>query len=198
MVMVNRMSPETLTQTQMVDILKTEYEIIFPPKREFVAPTVPNDHLRILVGESGFDSAITYLDAFQDYLGYQAVGDQWGSKHEARRNWRGQMALKYGDIFLDVYYNKNQLRLNNMTFVRLSADGLSRLLRNAGKNALADKIKGVADKIYGKTTGEDRKTKEKVGPSYNELESLDDKLAIVHSYEDGILEILRMFSPQGN
>lgn len=104
------------------------------------------------------------------------------------------MTRKYGEPFLDVCYRNNQFRVNKLGFLRVSVYELTDLVEGSQHGNEARRLREIADALHIKLNGEDPATKEKVGPNYDELESLEDKLEVVYFFEDKILEVLRIFS----
>ncbi len=182
-----------ITTAQMREILESDHGVVFHPKRKLDIPSIPDSRLKDLVGAGKLEAAKLSLDLIKQYAESEAVSDQWGNRHEERRTWRSEMALEYGDPFLDVYYWNNQLRVNLSSLVRLDINDLGEYTRETGNDNVADRLEEIAVEIRKKMTGEDPDTGEKAGRGYHQMD-LDEKLAFVHLLEDRIVEAFNLFS----
>lgn len=168
---------EQLSTDQLRRVLETEHGIVFFPKRPLIVPEVDSDRLAELALPGKIDLALENIDDVQRYLEGEAVGDGWGSNHGARRKWRAQLILRYGEPFLDLYYRNNQFRGNRLGLTRLSIRDLGSCMRD---QQLTEAFGELGNQVSLAIRG------------YNGIEALEDKLVVVHFIEDRSIEALEL------
>ncbi|MBI2010548.1 MAG: hypothetical protein HYS86_05255 [Candidatus Chisholmbacteria bacterium] len=168
---------EQLSLDQLRSVLETEHNVVFFPKRQLIVPEIDESCLAELVQSGKLEVARENVVEIQRYLGGEAVGDNWGSNHDERRKWRGGLATRYGDSFLDLCYWNNQFRLGLIGLTRLSIYGLGWCMRDQG---LVEEFEGIGDTVSDAIKG------------YKRIESLDEELFVVHFVEDRSIEALAL------
>ena len=188
------MNTESISPGNLKNILRTDHHVVFFPKRQFEIPQVKDETVTNSFGEKNLKPVMNIVKRLFKYLDGQPVGDNWGKNHEERRKWRTKMTLEYGSTFLEVYQDRNQFRVNNLSLVRFSIDHLRDLAEMSDNTNLSRLLSKIYTEIDIKLNGEDPETKRKIGQAYSELETLQDKLEVVHFFEDKILEVLEMLT----
>ncbi|MFA6005443.1 MAG: hypothetical protein WC775_03065 [Patescibacteria group bacterium] len=169
-------------ETPLRDILTSEYGVIFFPRRLLVLPQLEAEKYLTRFKPEDADLVLSSVDDLQRFLRAQAVGDNFGKNHSARRVWRAEMYRKFGDAFLDIYYRTNQLRRGRLGLVNAGINDLAGCVR-------ADTYQELANALHQRG----RITKELLtGTRYNDTDSLEEKLEIVHIFEDRALEALQL------
>ena len=179
------MGTESISPEIMKDILKTEHGIIFFPKRPLEIPKLSEEKILSLFGEENREHVAFYIDVLLNFLHGTPIGDEWGKNHDDRRRWCNTMFQKYGSVFTGLYEDGNQFRVNVLSVVSTSRQILSMLAEETGSDDLVKSLAQIA-----KETG----TELKKYPDYRELESHEEKLEIVHLYEDEALKILQLLT----
>ncbi len=176
---------ENIPQYQLREILKEQYGVIFFPKRTLKIPIIDETKLKKLVGEKRLGPTKERLRTLLLFLHSEAVGDSFGSDHKSRVNWVNEMFDIYGEPFLELHQKNNQFRLNILSYPILTIVNLSYLVKNQDiKQMLLDIERELGDAINGSLTGR----------SYNDTDSLEDKLKVVHFFEDKTIEVLGLMN----
>jgi hypothetical protein len=125
------------------------------------------------------------IEYLQEFLEKPAIGDGWGKNQSGRLEWISAMRKRYGNDFSDLYHiQDNQFRGNVLAFARVALDHLLTSIRDNGQTALATNLEQIL-----------REIKESYKNShYNEQESLQEKLKLVHLFEDKIIEALQLLT----
>lgn len=173
------MSKEEISHAQMRDILQAEHGVIFFPKRDLLIPTIDLQRLTQIVAEGKYEKSLYRTNLIYQFLDGEAAGDSWGSDHESRRAWRRKLTEQYGEAFIEVYHAHNQFRVNKISLTRISIDDLGTFVADP---QISQGLGSISEELLISMR------------SYDRIESLDDKLAIVHLHEDKSIEALGMLS----
>lgn len=174
----------------MREILSSQYGVVFFPKRQLQIPALADDKVAQILGKKVGGKLIR----MSGYLKGEAVGDQWGSNHEERRRWRAGLYKQFGQPFLECYYNSNQFRMNKLAVVKIDMGELVRDAEKNGQTEIAVHLKKIHSRLTRMLNGEDPETGKRISRKYNELEDLDDKIKVVHCFEDNIIEAFGLLS----
>lgn len=175
-------------------ILQEKHGVTFFPKRKLDIPIVNPEKVFEIVGAKNKDDAIAFLTDITTYLSCAPIGDKFGTDHRRRREWRGKMRTKFGIAFSLVYEESNQFRANIMVPGLTAIHALVLDATENKKTTLVDNLMTIDDELSFKLTGEDPKTGEKMHKRYDEMESYDEKLDVVHFIEDKFLEVVKLFA----
>ncbi len=97
----------------------------------------------------------------RSYLAGTVMLDEFGSNHNARRQWRAVMAKAHGSAFRERY-DRNKLRLNNIGAVCSNLQGIVHILDEFdAHNAPADELRKIAEGLpdlsdYNEKTNSDK------------------------------------------
>lgn len=180
--------------TPLRDILTSDYGVIFFPKRPLDVPHLLEDQILSKFKPENSELVIESVNDLQEFLQSQAVGDNFGNDHEARRKWRAAMTSQFGDTFSELYQRNNQFRGNSLSLVKMGIKDLSNCARKNNNIQLADALQQIWRDVSIKYNGKDPVTGEKKGMGYNELVSLEDKYVIVQLFEDKALKTLSLLT----
>lgn len=182
------MTIEVLTPDKMREILTSEHGVIFFPKRKLTIPTIEDEHIRRLFGSKDFEYIRDNIVEINDFLKGHAVGDKFGSDHNSRRLWRTKMFKEFGNVFLEVYYNHNQFRVNNLGIVRLNIFDFANYAHDSDLSKQFSSIgMYLTQAVQGSLTQ---------GKMYKQVENIQEKLKVVHTFEDKSLEALSLIARQ--
>lgn len=176
---------EIISRSDMRTILQTEYGIIYFPKRPFRIPAIDQIKLRSLVGDKSLDDAKGYITYLVHYVRGYAATDSFGSNHDKRRAWIHSMNRQYGKPFLQAYDMHNQFRGSQLGLTNLAVRQLATFVHDS---QLRPRLSAIGQELVDAVIGT------KTGKRYNDIDSVQEKLAIVHLYEDRSLEVIRMFT----
>lgn len=180
------MTKEKLTPQRMREILTTEHGVIFFPKRKLLIPEITDFQIYMHFEWNQQEYIRGNIDEINTFLNGHAVGDRFGNDHNSRRQWRLKMYQQYGDIFKQTYYENNQFRVNNLGMMRLN-------IKDFGKYAAQNELKkhlfliaqSLEDALKGSLTGNKK---------YNDESDLNNKLTIVHYFEDKTIAALNLIA----
>lgn len=188
-------------ETQVVtlqDLLIGPTLIVFE-KRAIEAPQVDLDYVRSLVGEKDFKFALSAIENLKRFLVVASpIGDQFGADHPSRRTWRKKNSSldrleRESEVYRRYRGSQNQFRANTLHGARISIESLACYIKK--DETVYEKLENISQSLFDRFNGLDPKTKERVAPHYNEIESLHQKLEIVHFYEDQVVAALNLLSP---
>jgi len=174
-----------LNQAGMKDFLKSEYKLVFFPKRQLKVPRLNYKFLTQKFGESKISKIKHVENSFNEFLKGEPIGDNFGSDHSSRAKWRGQLASQLGKVFLEVYADQNQFAGRNLASVIRNAMILSMSTQNDGN--ITKHLEEIGQELTAIMQG-----KNISGKKYNDMESLEEKLEIVHLFEDRIINMLNV------
>jgi len=174
-----------LNQAGMKDFLRSEYGLVFFQKRQLKIPRLDYKLLTQKFGESNLSKIKQVESSFNEFLNGEPIGDSFGSDHLSRAKWRGQLASQLGNVFLEVYANQNQFAGRNLANVIRKPLILSELTKV--DSVLTKRLKEIGQELTAAMQGENIS-----GKKYNDMESLEEKLEIVHLFEDRIINMLNL------
>ncbi len=169
----------------MKDLLKSEYKLVFFPKRQLEIPRLNYNFITQKFGVSNIDKIKYVESSFNEFLNGEPIGDNFGSDHLSRAKWRGGLASKLGKVFLEVYANQNQFAGRNLASVIRNVLILSMSTKNDGN--ITKYFNEIGQELTAAMQG-----KNILGKKYNDMESLEEKLEIVHLFEDRIINMLNL------
>jgi len=178
--------------------------VLFEKRPINVTTPSPEEIVRVF-GDGKAQKAEQHLAVLTFFLEGVPIGDKFGSNHTERKEKlksvdtrlqelreKDPIAEKVTNQFHMFYRDQNQFRGNSLYSVLLGVQNLMRLATENGQ--LFSRLGAIYHELYKNFTGVDLKTKEKVGPSYYKIDSLDEKLKIVHLFEDKIVETLSLLA----
>lgn len=154
-------------QSEIIACLNMQGVKIFP-KREL---NIPEVNLSRLSTQGEF-----FVGRLVNFLHGVPMGDEMD--HDTRRAWRHQMWEQYGEIFGQIYEEKNQFRMNVMARPIVAMQLLAKeALKNHQWEGVA--MEAIAQKVL-----------EKFKDLNYDSQPLEEKLKIIHYLEDHILQFL--------
>jgi hypothetical protein len=173
------MATEQLSTEQLREILKNE-GCVFHPIGDYEVPQLTD----IDYGQFGQEEAEDFhmgVERLARFIRSEPVSDRFGSNHEARVKWRGQMAQKYGEPFLTVYYHNNPFRMNSLASVRL---GLLIIAEEAEKcsKPFSSRVREMIEELNTKLK------------PYNGIAQVEEKLRVVNFVKERAVETLNLLA----
>lgn len=179
---------EAISPTDLKAVLESEYGIIFFPKRQLVIPVVTAENLRAKVQSRRENTTLQLLHVLYKFLCMPAIGDSFGANHYQRITCYKDIRNRFGksaNDFLNQYASENQFRLNKLSIVFMGFKDISERLLDP---EVQNHFQTVASELYDMLTGAGERKK------YGDIESIQEKFLIVHTFEDKIVEALGKLS----
>lgn len=179
-------------------VLQKEEGVVFMQKRQLDVFAPDTNIVCKIFGEQNTESAMKYLLWISDYLtDAMPIADKFGAgnQFEERRKWLANMTQKFGSSFKKAYPANNQFRVNIMVKPLSSIQFLQVLAKSNQNNEIELNLQRISEQLDLRLKGKNEKGK-KVSKSYDEMETPEEKLEVVHFLEDKFVEVLRMFSSQ--
>lgn len=193
--MVEEAGPQ-LPRGEIMKTLEDKYEIVFYPRRDLCVPKIPRARLQDIFGEKA-DKVEFLIGVLTEFVEKdQAFADQFGTEHLERRKWEAEMAKTLGPHFQEMC-ERNQFGLNhlmNIMSVIYQLPGLAGQSQLKNKEEASTTLREAYNDLYVKLRGFHPETDEKVGKAYGEIESPDEKIKIVHFFEEKALEVMQLFA----
>jgi len=189
-------SPNEIEKVRSV--LQREEGVVFVPKRQLDVFVPDTNIVCKILGERNTESAMKYLLWISNYLTDAIpIADKFvaGSQFKERRKWLTNMTQKFGPSFRKAYPANNQFRVNAMIKPLSSIQFLQMLAKSNQNNEIGLNLQRISEQLDLRVKGKNEEG-QKVSKSYNEMETLEEKLEVVHFLEDKFIEVLRMFSSQ--
>lgn len=180
------MTKEYLTPTAMKDLLISK-GVIFFPRRNLIIPTFSDVQLYSHFNSGHITDIRENVFEIRKFLSGQAVGDSFGKDHLSRRVWRQKMYTQFGEVFQKVYSDNNQFRGNFLGLVRLDILDFAQYASDPDQSQCFENIGHYLTQALNNGLLSN-------GRIYNEIESLDEKLRIVHAFEDKAIEALQLIA----
>ncbi|MDD3647944.1 MAG: hypothetical protein PHS44_05620 [Candidatus Dojkabacteria bacterium] len=171
----------------MRDMLAEE-GIVFIPKREFDIPADNPRRVARLVSDP--EGALGDLGILKDFLLTPAADDNFGTDHEARKQWVARMKIQYGEVFSRCYPSLNQLNANGMSSILLPIEFLAESAEKRNSTRLARTLRRIHSELHNLYNGKNPRTSKK----YTDIANREEKLLVLHTFEDAALEVLSLFS----
>lgn len=160
--------------------LSQEYGIIFFPKRKLDIPVVEEANLVGKVAKRREHTTMTYVGYLNEFIKAEAIGDSFGSRDEKRHNLTDMLEKKFGKQgkdFSTLYHKANQFRFNELYSLCITLNNIAeRLVKPTDRQVCERKAQKLETLI----------------DNYQDIESIQKKLTIVHKFEDACIEVLRM------
>jgi len=183
------------TTSELKAILQNEYGVHIHPKRSLAVPALDDQWVvKQFLPQLGY-YAVRRIGQLKNFLGMDAMADDFGSNHDERRKWRVELAGRFGMDFYNLYRLNNQFSGNVLSMVRLSALSLRDYASESKNLLLHPKLQEIARQMDVALNGdpaEGGRRKDEV-PYYNTLESPVDKLRVIHRLEDLTIEEISLF-----
>jgi hypothetical protein len=174
-------SPPEERVTELLEQLGNNVGLVIYPKRQLLVPELTRETVPASFGDDSVN-VWGHIERMSKYLASFPVGDHFGSNHEERRVSRNQLFIRLREESTDIaefYFNLvktyNQFAMNNISSIRMSLLLLDRLVNKVSVGSLVGQAaKDVSGLIN----------------DYNGVESLDEKLVVVHKTEDNLVDVL--------
>ncbi len=185
-----------------MDYLKSELGLVVFEKRNLPIPSITFDALVHALGPNGQQSSEKSLKVITSFLDCLPVGDKFGSNHKnGREPKRTEVNIRLyqedpelAQAYWSFYSTNNQFKESKLSLVNVRIEYLRELAQRNGNQELASKLNDIVLQLEAKLNGKEPGSKEKTNPSYDEIDSLDEKLKIVQFFEDKIIEVLTLLS----
>jgi len=179
---------ESLSPDELKSILESEYRIHFFSKRTFSIPIVTAEKLKEKVGPRRENTTLYWVQVLHEFLLMPAIGDGFGANHSQRIACYKDIKNRFGKSardFLNQYASNNQFRLNKLSNVLYAFNSISDRLLNP---ELQNYFQTSTFEVYGMLTGAGGKKE------YVDIDSIQEKLQIIHTFEDKTVEALGKLS----
>lgn len=191
-------------ETKMLNILNVEegISVVGKSKDKVSIPIITPERLIPFIGnkESVLKKASAKLSEIYDFLEGEIYTDGFRD-HPQRRLWREQMRIKYGEIFLKVYYRRNQIRRNVLGHVTNAAQQLALFARQNGQIEKSQQMQNLAINLNmalrggpNQTLMIQRSVDNPEGEDYYTRLPIEGKVEMVRKYEQGALTFLELFA----
>ena len=197
--------PQQLTEekfSSVMEFLHSELGLVVFKKRSLAIPTPSPIGLKMVEDNDGRGRSERSLGILKSFLEGVAVGDKFGNNHaNGREPARGAIYVrlkvedeKLAEAFWSFYSTNNQFKLNKLSMVVIRTQTLSELAEENGNHKLALRLAVITNQLGAEIHGTDIETQKKIKPSYDETDSIEDKLKIVQFFEDKIIEAINLLS----
>lgn len=174
-------------------VLQSEGVYIMP-KRELVIPNPDLIIVTSMVGIRRVHKAYQRFQTINDFLHMYPIADRFNRDHRARVAWSGVMSARIGlTVFKRLYSEKNQLRLNVLSYPVLALSNLQGLIDQSKHPDIIERLNEIEEQISRIFEGYHPVTYQYDGKEYGDRE-LEGKLQVVQFMEDRCIDILSVFS----
>ena len=178
---------------ELKEILQHDSRVHIFPKRELIIPCVDDLQVaRQFLPQVGY-SAARSAGKLRNFLGMNAIVDNFGADQDERRKWRAELVQRFGMDFYNLFRLNNQLRGDVLNSVALSASLLRDYAEESHNFALHAELEKIASQIDIALNGKPVEGGERIGMPYKTLKSPYDKLQVVQAIEDLVIQDIGLF-----
>lgn len=163
-------------------------------KRELIIPTPNPLYVAQIVGVRRVRRVYQEFSVFTDFLAMPSIADRFNKDHRARVAWSGEMIKQIGRAaFEQLYWRRNQLRLNVLSYPAMAMGDLVDLIRKPKHLDIIDKLARINARVVGVFEGYHPVTGGYDGKDYGQRE-LEEKWQVVQFMEDRCIDALALFA----